>query len=140
MNIVVLNVFNVSSISVMSKSCKPSSVKVCSQRSVTCHKAINSHVKFLASNQQRINDIALHDIGLSLRAFRFPPEIVFPLSDLLQFVKQEDSLSLRFGDRLHNPPYGSSSLLEFFDKQRVITWEVIGSRIEVITIGQVNNI
>jgi hypothetical protein len=87
MHIVILNVFNVCSISVMSKSCKTSSIEVGCQGSITCNKAINTHVKLLATYQKRIDDITLHNVGLSLGAFWFPSEIVFPLGDLLKFIE-----------------------------------------------------
>lgn len=87
MHIVILNVFHVSCISVMCKSGEASSIEVGSKWSVAGDEAINTHVKFLATNQEWIDDVALHNVGFSLRAFWFPPEIVLPLCNLLQFVE-----------------------------------------------------
>ena len=87
MHIVILNVFNVGSISVMSKSCKTSSIQISCEWSITCNKAINTHVKFLSTYQKRVDDVTLHNVGLCLGAFRFPSEIVFPLRDLLKFIE-----------------------------------------------------
>lgn len=87
MDIVVCNIFNVCCISVMSKSAEASSVQICCQRSVASNKAVDSHIKLLSSNKEGVDDVPLDDIGLSLWTFRFPPEIILPLSYLLEFVE-----------------------------------------------------
>ena len=50
MDIVILDVLNVSSISVMGESAKACPVEVGSQGRIVGHQAIYSHIKFLASN------------------------------------------------------------------------------------------
>jgi hypothetical protein len=78
----VLNFVYVIRISVMSESTETRSIEVDSQRLISGYKDINTHVKLLATNKQWIHDIPLHNIRFSLRTFRLPPKIVFPLRDL----------------------------------------------------------
>lgn len=103
MHIVVGYVFNISRISVMSKSTKSSSVQISCEGHVTCDQTVYSHVKLFSTNKQRIYDVALNNIRLSLRAFRLPSKIVFPLGYLLELVEQENTLSLRLSNGFHDP-------------------------------------
>jgi hypothetical protein len=54
------------------------------------------------------------------------------LSDLLKFIEEEDALALRFGDGLHDPPYCASGFLEFLHEERIVTWQIVSSWVEVI--------
>jgi hypothetical protein len=66
-----------------------------------------------------------------LRRIRLPPEIVLPLRNLLQFVKQEDAFALGFADWLHDPD--TALLLEFFNEERVVSGQAVGCRVKSIT-------
>ena len=79
----------------MSESSKALPIKVDSQWLVTNTKDINTHIKFFASNKQRIHNISLHNIRFSLRAFWFPSELILPLGNLLQFIKQKDDYNVK---------------------------------------------
>lgn len=61
-------------------------IEVDSQRLVSGYKHINTHVKLLATDQQWVHDIPLHNIRFGLRTFRLPPKVVLPLRNLSQFV------------------------------------------------------
>lgn len=90
----VLNVIDFVRITVMRETSEATSVEVDSQRLVGGHQHVDSHIKFLTSDQKRVHNISLHDVSLSLRTIGFPTEIVLPLSDLLKFVDQEDTSAL----------------------------------------------
>lgn len=124
MHIVVGYVFNISSISMMSKSTKSSSVKISCEWNVTCDQTVDSHVKLFSTNKQRIYDVALNNIRLSLRAFRLPSKIVFPLGYLLELVEQENTLSLRLSNGFHDPDW-AESLFKLLHKERIVTRKVI---------------
>jgi len=94
MHIVILNVFYVGSVPMMRKSGKPSPVKVCRQRCIAGHQAVNTHVKLFTPYEQGIDNVSLDDIRLSLGAFGLPPEIILPLRNLLELVEQENTLAL----------------------------------------------
>lgn len=116
----------------MSETSEPRPVQVSRQRCIASDETVDAHIEFLATDQKRVDDVALDDVGFSLRALRFPPEVVLPLSDLLKFVEQEDALALRFGYGLHNPPDSARCLLELLHKEGVITWQVISGRVEIV--------
>ena len=71
--------------------------------------------------QQGVDDIPLDDVRLSLRALRLSPEVVPPQCDLLELVKQEDSLALGLGDRFHDQLHSPCRRIELFNEQRVVT-------------------
>ena len=83
MNIVVLDVIHIGRVSMMCESSEPCPVQVSCQWCVASNKAIDSHIKFLPSNEQWINDVPLNNVGLCLGAFWLPSEVIFPLGDLL---------------------------------------------------------
>ena len=87
MHIVVLDVLHIGRVPVMCESGESSPVKVSSEGSVAGHQAINTHVKLFATDEEGIDDVSLHNVGLSLRAFGLPPEIILPLGDLLKFIE-----------------------------------------------------
>jgi hypothetical protein len=139
MDIVILDVFNVSGVSMMGKAGKTSPVQVGSKWCVTSNEAVDSHIKFLPSNKQWIDDVPLYYVGFSLGALRFPSEIIFPLSDLLEFVEKEDAFALRLGNGLHDPPDCSCSLFELFHEKRIISGEIVCCRVEIITMEYIND-
>lgn len=134
MDVVILDIFNIIGVSVMGKPTKASSVQVNDQRLVRNHEHINSHIELLASNQQRVHDVPLHDVRLSLRGLRLPPEIVLPLGDLSQFIEQENAPSLRLSDWLHDPH--PLRLFEFFHKQWIISRKIVSCGKEIIPKGR----
>lgn len=67
-----------------------------------------------------------------MRRIRLPPEIVLPLRNLLQFVKQEDAFALGFTDWLHDPD--TALLLEFFNEKRVVSGQAVGRRVKSISL------
>jgi hypothetical protein len=135
MYIVILNIFNISSVSMMSKTTESCPIKICCQGWIWSNKAIDSHIKFLSSNQKRINNISLDNVRFSLRTFRLPSEIIFPLSNLLELIKQENTFALRFCNRLHNPDT-THILLEFFHKQWIISRKIVCCWEKVISISK----
>lgn len=78
-----MDIFDIIRVTVVSEATEACSVQVDCQWLVSSHKNVNSYIKFLSSNQERVHDVSLNDIRLSLRAFRFPPEVIFPLRNLL---------------------------------------------------------
>ena len=129
MHVSVLDFFDFVRITVMSESSEAGPVEVDGQRLVACDENIDSHIKLLATDEQGIHDVSLYNVRLCLGTFWFPSEIVFPLSDLCQFVKQEDTPSLGFPNRLHDPY--TTNFSELFHKQRVISWQIVCSWKEV---------
>ena len=127
----VLNLFYLVWISVMSETSESGTVKVDSKRLVWSNEYVNTHIELLTSDKQRVHNIPLNNIWLSLGTIRFPSEIIFPLCNLLKFVQKKNTSSLWFTDRFHNP--NASSFLEFFNKDRVVAWQVICSREKVIS-------
>lgn len=79
------------------------SVEPNSERQVGRNKCVNPHIELLAPDKQRVTDVPLDNVGLSLRALWLPSEIVLPLSYLGQFVEQKDALALALADRFHDP-------------------------------------
>lgn len=75
-----------------------------------------------------------------MRAFWLPSKVIFPLSYLLQLIKEEDSFSLGFSDRLHDPPDSASCFFELLHKQGIVAWQVIGRRVEVVTTIVITNV
>ena len=107
----------------MSEPRESSAVQINSQWRIGSAQCIDSHVKLLTSDQQRIIDVFLDNIGLSLRVFRIVSEVVFPLGDLLQFVKEKNADPLRFSDGLHYPQtLAILVFLELLAEDGVFAW------------------
>ena len=66
----------------MRKSTKPRAIKVEGQGIKASAEAIDSHVKFFASNEKRILEIFLNYVGFCLLAIWLPAVIMSPVSDL----------------------------------------------------------
>lgn len=111
---------------------KAIAVQVHSQGLVARDQNINSEIKLLAADQQRIQNVPLDNIRLSLRALWLPPELVLPLGDLLQLVEQEDAATLTLANGLHDPDPASS--LEFLDEDAVFAGQVVRGREKVIRV------
>lgn len=94
---------------------------------------VDSQIELLATDEERVEDIPLHNIGFSLWRLGLPSELVFPLRDLLEFVEQENAATLTLTDWLHYPHTASS--LELLDEDAVLAWQVVGRREEVIRVG-----
>lgn len=103
MNVVVVNLINVIIIPMMSEPAKACPIEVDSEGRIRSDQDINPHIELLTAYQKRIHDIPLDDITFSLRTFGFPPEIIFPLANLLQLVEEENSFSLTFSHGFHDP-------------------------------------
>ena len=129
MHVSVLDFFGFVRISVVGKPTEARSVQVHGQWLVTCDQHIDSHVELFASNQQRIHDVTLHDVGLGLWTLWLPSKIVLPLRDLSELVQQEDAPALGLANRLHDPH--SSNLTELLHEKRVVPWQVVSRREEV---------
>lgn len=124
MDVMILNVFNVVCVSVMSESSKPCSVEISCQWRIASDEAIDSHIEFLATDEQRIHDVPRHDVGLSLRTLRLPSEVILPFGNLLKLVEQEYTLSLRLCYRFHDP-YTANVLFEFLYKQWIVSRQIV---------------
>ena len=107
-------------------------VRVHAQRAVREHEHVDAEVELLAADQQRVHNVALDDVGLGSRRFWLPPQLILPLSDLLQFVEQEDAATLRLADRFHDPYL--RAFLELLYEQAVVTRQVECRREEVIAV------
>ena len=114
MHVSILDLINFVRITVVREPAEARTIEVDSKGLVASNQNVNAHVKLLATNQQRIHDVPLHDIRLSLWTFRLPSKIVLPLSYLRQFIQQKDALSLGLANRFHNP--NLANLSELFNK------------------------
>lgn len=94
MHVVVLDIIYISGIAMMCETCKSCAIQVRGQWCVASYKTVDSHIELLASNQEGVDDVSLHDIWLSLWALWLPPKVILPLCDLLQLVEQEYALAL----------------------------------------------
>lgn len=92
---------------------------------ITCHKNINSEIKFLASNKERLVNISTNNIGLLLD-LRLEWELtcVGPFLNLFKFIYKENALTLGSIRRLHDPGC-VWVLFKLLDENGVITWENI---------------
>lgn len=117
----------------MSESAETFSVEIDCERLVADDQYINSHIELLSTNEERIHDVSLDNVWLSLWTFWFPSEFVFPLSNMLQLIEQENTFTLRLSNWLHDPDLPCS--FEFFYEKTVVTWEVVGGGKEIITIS-----
>jgi hypothetical protein len=116
------------------------SVQVERQGVVVGAEDVNAHVEFLASDQQRVVDVALHNVRLCLllglayaRVVRFPAEVAFPVADLTDFVEYEDAFALALADGLHDPE-GVRVLVVLVFEDGVVVGEVVGDWEEVESI------
>ena len=94
MHVSVLDFVDLVRVSVMGKSTEARTVQVHGQGLVACYQHVDPKIELLASNQKRVHDVFLDDIGLSLWAVRLPSEIVLPLRYLSKFVEKEDASAL----------------------------------------------
>lgn len=117
----------------MCESTKAIPIQVDSEWLIACDQDIDSQIELLTSNKQWIEDISLYNIWLSLWTLWLPSKLIFPLRDLLQLVKKENTTSLTFTNRLHNPD--TASPLELFNKNTVLSRQVISGWKEVIRVG-----
>ena len=67
-------------------------VEINGQRAVTRHQHVDAHVKFLVPDQQRVVDVALHDVGFRLVGR------VRPLAYFSHRFEQEDAFALAAAD------------------------------------------
>jgi hypothetical protein len=116
----------------MGEPAEPGSVQPHCQRLIRCHEHINPHIKLLATNKQRVHNVLLNHIRLSLWRIRLLPKVGLPLSNLLQLIKQEDAFALRFANRFHDPD--AALLFELFNEKRVVAWETVCERVEVVCV------
>lgn len=86
MDLATLNVRVV--ISLGSESRKALTMQVNRQRFVTCHQDIQSKVELFATDDERVLDVSLNDIGLVMQ--------LTPLRNCRELIQQEYSLPLRF--------------------------------------------
>lgn len=110
------------------KSCKTSTIKIDSKGWIARNKSIQPNIKFFAPNKQWIIDIPLYDIGLCW--------IVLPLCNLVEFIEQKYSFSLRPTSRFHYPYIALLWVLysfELISKNEVFAREDIGLRVKCIT-------
>lgn len=122
-------------VSMMGKSCKSSSIEIDCEGLITRDQNIDTHIKFFASNNQRIGNIALNNIRLSiLRIFISISGITFPLRDLLNFTDNKNTFPLGFRNGFHNPIVVITNLIafEFFKKDGIICWKIISHWKEII--------
>ena len=94
MHVSVLDFFDFVRITVMSESSEARPVEIDGQRLVACDENIDSHIKLLATDEQGIHDVSLYNVRLCLGTFWFPSEIVLPLGNLGELVKEEDTTAL----------------------------------------------
>lgn len=78
----------------MRESGKASSVKVYCQWLVRDAERINSQIKLLSADQQRVVDVLLHDVGLNLLVLQGLSVLVFPGGNVLYVLEEKDSLPL----------------------------------------------
>ena len=119
MHVRVLDLLDLVRITVMREPSEARSVEIDSQRLIAGDKYVDSHVKLLSSDQKWVHDVSLHDVRLSLWTLWLPPEVILPLRDLSQLVKEEDASSLGLADGFHDP--NTTDLSELFNEQGVIT-------------------
>ena len=113
----------------MGESTESFSVQVDGQGLVRNDKNVDSQVKLFASYQKRIHDVPRYNVWLSLRTIWLPPQLIFPLSDVLKFIEKKDTFSLTLSDWLHDPNLAHS--FELLNKETVVSWKVIGRWQEV---------
>ena len=119
-------------VAVVRESGKPSPVEVNDERLVAGAQSVDPHVELLASDQQRVVYIFLGNVGLSLRVVRVVPEVALPLRNLINFIEQKYTYSLRLGHRLHYPKaFPIVVFLEFLAEQRVFVWKMKSLREKV---------
>ena len=109
----------------MGESTETLSIKVDRQRLIADNQNINSKIELFTANEERVHDVSLHNIRLSLRRLGLPPQLIFPLGYVLKLVEKKDAFSLTLSDGLHNPNISSS--FELFHEERIITWQVVRS-------------
>ena len=108
----------------MRKSPKSRTVKVDCKIVVGGHKNVDSQVKLLVPNEQRIVDVPLDNVRLRLVLH------LRPLLDIPDVSKQENSLPLALPNRFHNPHrlFPFLGPLKFLVENRVLTRQVISQR------------
>lgn len=87
MHVRVLNLLHVVRIPVVREPSEAGAIEINDERLVAGTECVDSHVKLLAANQQRVHDVPLHDIGLGLGTFWLPSKVVLPLGDLCKLVE-----------------------------------------------------
>ena len=102
----------------MSEPAEALSIQVDRQRLIRGNQDINTQIKLLATNEQRIHDVPLYNIRLSSRRLRLPPQFILPLGYLLQLRKQENAATLRLTNRFHDPHL--RRLLKLLHKQTIV--------------------
>ena len=83
----ILDLLDLVRVTMMRESAEAGAIQVHSQRLVARHEHVDSQIELLASDQKRIHDVLLDDVGLSLRTVRLPSEVVLPLRDLCELVQ-----------------------------------------------------
>ena len=76
----------------MGESGKACAIQINGQGVVGCYKDVNSQVEFFISDQERVVDVSLDDIGFGLVRY------VGPVADLVDVSEQENSLALASAD------------------------------------------
>ena len=75
----------------------------------------------------------MHNIRLSLGTLWLPPELIFPLGDMLKLIEQEYTFTLTLTDGLHDPNLAGS--LKFFDEKTIIAGQIVGGWVEIVLVG-----
>ena len=91
----------------MSEASKSSSIEIDGEISMRGDKNIDSQIELFVSDEERIVNIALNDIGLSL-ILHFDP-----LFDFADVFKQKDATALALPDGFHDPD-GTFTFLQSF--------------------------
>ena len=128
----VRQVVHVGRVARVSEPAEALAVQVDGQRLIAGDQNVDSKVELLAADEQRVHDVALHNVRLGLRALWLPSQFIFPLGNLLQFVEKENAAALRLADGFHDPYLLTLILLEFLDEQTVVTGQVVRRWEEIV--------
>lgn len=106
-------------------------VQVHCQRLVASHKHVDTQIELLAADKKWVHDILLNDVRFSLWTVRLPSEVIFPLRDLSELIKQEDASTLGLANWFHDPY--ATDFAELLHEERVVAWQVVSRREEIET-------
>lgn len=115
------------------ESCKSCSVKIDGQRVIGRAESVDSHVELSATEQERVEQVALADIGFG----RVVPIERFPPRYISNFAEYKDAFSLAFGSRFHDPQSFAIVLgaFELLVKNDVFAGKEEGGGQEIVLIG-----
>lgn len=112
----VVDVFDVGVLARVGEACESCSLEPHRKWALAGDQHLDASVEFLATHQQRIHDVPLHNLVLRSRVVCLVALVTLPLLDLRQLIKQENAFTLTLANRLHDL-HTSRIPLEFLHKQ-----------------------